>query len=176
MSISVYKKKEFSLNSADLIVDETVFHNANGYLGVRSNFEEGYPDGYNSIRGTYVNGFYDFSYMGQAEKLYGLTEQNQIMLNVCDTQGVRIWFDDEEFSMFRGEVVSRERLLNMKDGITERNVTWRSPKGREVSIRFTRMASFEILPLFLMQVKIAPLNFSGRIQIESLHRGDVRNF
>ncbi len=176
MSISVYAKKDFSLSPSDLVVDETVFHNANGYLGVRSNFEEGYPEGYNSIRGTYVNGFYDFCYMGQAEKLYGLTEEKQIMLNVCDTQGIKISLEDEEFSMFSGELLSRERLLRMKDGVTERNVVWRSPKGREVSIQFVRMASFEILPLFLIQVRIRPLNFSGRIRIESGHRGDVRNF
>ena len=176
MSISIYTKKEFSLHPADLLVDETVFHNANGYIGVRSNFEEGYPAGYNSIRGTYVNGFYDFSYMGQAEKLYGLAEQKQIMLNVCDTQGIKIWLDEEEFSLFSGKVISRERLLNMKDGITERNVVWRSPQGREVSISFTRMTSFEILPLFLIRAKILPLNFNGQIRIESLHRGNVRNF
>ena len=176
MSISVYSKKDFSLHPADLLVDETVFHNANGYIGVRANFEEGYPAGYNAIRGTYVNGFYDFSYMGQAEKLYGLTEQKQIMLNVCDTQGIKILLEDEEFSLFHGEIISRERLLNMKDGVTERNVTWRSPKGREVSIRFTRMTSFTILPLFLTQVRILPLNFSCQIKIESLHRGSVRNF
>jgi alpha,alpha-trehalose phosphorylase len=176
MNVSVYAKKDFSLNPADLLVDETVFHNANGYIGVRSNFEEGYPNGINTIRGTYVNGFYDFSFMGQAEKLYGLTEQKQIMLNVCDTQGIKIFLEDEEFSMFSGEVLQRERLLNMKDGITQRNILWRSPKGREVSLSFTRMASFEILPLFLIQVKILPVNFSGRIQIESTHRGDVRNF
>ncbi|MFT3894346.1 MAG: glycosyl hydrolase family 65 protein [Anaerolineales bacterium] len=176
MSISVYSKKDFSLNPADLLVDETVFHNANGYLGVRSNYEEGYPGGYNSIRGMYINGFYDFSYMGQAEKLYGLTEQKQVMLNVCDTQSIKIWLDEEEFSLFQGDVISRERLLNMQDGITERNVAWRSPKGKEVSIHFTRMASFEILPLFLIQVTILPLNFSGQIFIVSLHRGDVRNF
>lgn len=176
MSISVYSKKDFSLHPSDLLVDETVFHNANGYIGVRANFEEGYPAGYSAIRGTYVNGFYDFSYMGQAEKLYGLTEQKQIMLNVCDTQGIKILLEDEEFSLFHGEIISRERLLNMKDGVTERNVTWRSPKGREVSIRFTRMTSFTILPLFLTQVRILPLNFSCQIKIESLHRGSVRNF
>jgi alpha,alpha-trehalose phosphorylase len=176
MSISIYQKEDFSLSPVDLLLDETVFHNANGYLGVRSNYEEGYPEGYNTIRGTYVNGFYDFSFMGQAEKLYGLAEQKQIMLNVCDTQGIKIWLDDEEFSLFQGEVLHKERLLNMKDGITQRNITWRSPKGKEVTINFTRMASFAILPLFLIQVEILPLNFGGEIRIESSHRGNVRNF
>src|SRR5512141_1848552 len=116
MSISVYKKKEFSLNSADLIVDETVFHNANGYLGVRPNFEEGYPAGYNSIRGTYVNGFYDFSYMWQAEKLYGLTEQKQIMLNVGHTQRHSISLHDSAYPPYHSAVTRRERPLTMNDG------------------------------------------------------------
>ena len=39
----------------------TVFHNANGYIGVRSDFEEGYAQGYDTIRGSYINGFYDIA-------------------------------------------------------------------------------------------------------------------
>ncbi len=42
----------------DIHLRETLFHTANGYLGLRACFEEGVPDGIRSVRGTYINGFY----------------------------------------------------------------------------------------------------------------------
>ena len=45
----VYELNNFSLNNDELMLYETVFHNANGYIGIRSNFEEGYPKEYDSF-------------------------------------------------------------------------------------------------------------------------------
>ena len=59
--------EDFSLDNQELLLGETLFHNANGYLGVRGCFEEGYPQGFSQVRGTYINGFYDFAYMGGGE-------------------------------------------------------------------------------------------------------------
>ena len=75
-----YKIEPISLINDDLLLQETIFHNANGYIGVRSCFEEGYKAGYNSIRGTYINGFYDIARMKQPEKLYGLIEEKQTII------------------------------------------------------------------------------------------------
>ena len=38
---------------------ETLFAQANGYLGIRGSFEEGFAGpSPKSVRGTYINGFY----------------------------------------------------------------------------------------------------------------------
>ena len=42
MNEYVFRKEGFSSSREELLLNETLFHNANGYLGVRSNFEEGY--------------------------------------------------------------------------------------------------------------------------------------
>ena len=39
--------------------------------------------------------------MKQAEKLYGLVEEKQTMLNVADTQGIKLTVGDEDFSCLR---------------------------------------------------------------------------
>lgn len=172
----VYQIKNFSLENRDLVLYETLFHNANGYLGVRSNFEEGYPDDFQSIRGEYINGFYDFAEMKQAESLHGLTEEKQIMLNVADTQGIALELGGEAFSMFEGEVLESSRTLDMGRGVTERRVVWRSPKGREAEIVVTRMASFELLPLFTIEYRVKALNFGGQLSLRSTHIGSVLNY
>ena len=171
-----YILNDFALDNDSLKLGETIFHNANGYLGVRGSFEEGYPEGYDSVRGTYINGFYDFAAMPQAEKLYGLIEEKQTMLNVADTQGIVLWVDGERFSLFEGTVLDRTRCLDMEAGVTTREILWRSPSGRTVRISVKRMASFWLLPLFLAEYRVEAVDFSGEIRLCSSHRGDVRNY
>ena len=47
----VYQIEDIGLDNEQCLLNETVFHNANGYIGVRSDFEEGYAQGYDTIRG-----------------------------------------------------------------------------------------------------------------------------
>ena len=73
MKHEVYEITNFSLNWYHLKLNEVLFHNANGYIGIRYDFEEGYTEEYDMSPSQYINGFYDFSEMKQAENLYGLT-------------------------------------------------------------------------------------------------------
>ncbi|MFV0466810.1 MAG: glycoside hydrolase family 65 protein [Lachnospiraceae bacterium] len=171
-----YEINDLDLSNDALMLNETVFYNANGYIGIRANFEEGYPQGYDSIRGTYINGFYDFAKMNQAEKLYGLVEEKQTMLNVVDSQGIKLILGEEEFSMFEGTVLSSRRYLDMKGGHTVREVLWRSRGGHTVKITAKRMTSFEMLTLFTMEYTVESVDYQGEIRLVSTHIGDVRNY
>ncbi len=173
---TIYELNDIKLDNDTLLLHESLFHNANGYMGVRAAFEEGYPDGYKSIRGQYINGFYDFTEAKQAEKLYGLVQEKQTILNVADTQSVSIYFDEEPFSMFTGTVLQSRRWVDMERGVTGRYVSWRSPLGKEVEITIIRMVSFHILSLFTIECQIKSINFTGDIMIESQHSGNAMNF
>lgn len=176
MKNTKYEIKDFKLDNDSLMVYETIFHNANGYIGVRSNFEEGYPDGYNSIRGSYINGFYDIVSMPQAEKLFGFVEEKQTIINVADVQTIKLIINGEYFSMFDGEVLESTRMLDMKKGTTLRNVVWKSPKNDEVEISIKRMASFTHLNLFTIEYSVKALNSDCEIELISEHKGDVKNY
>lgn len=172
----IYKIKSPQLDNDTCLFHETLFHNANGYLGVRSCFEEGYPEEYTTVRGSYLNGFYDFVDVKHAEKLYGFIEEKQVMLNVADTQTIEIFLDGERFSMFQGKILASERTLNLRAGTSGRFVIWRSPRGKEVKISITRMVSHDLLNLFTIEYSLEPLNFSGTVKIVSTHRGLVQNY
>ncbi|MCM1234539.1 MAG: family 65 glycosyl hydrolase [Ruminococcus flavefaciens] len=176
MNQYIYEVNDLDLSQDNLLLAETLFHSANGYLGVRSNFEEGYPEGSKSIRGTYINGVYDFSQMNQAEKLHGLIEEKQTMLNVVDTQGIVLYVDGEKFTMFSGKVLEKSRVLDMGRGITIRHIVWENSLGKQVRIDITRMASFAYQQLFLVKYEVTPLNFSGTVEIKSFHEGQVSNY
>lgn len=172
----IYQIHDLPLDQDSLLLQETIFHNANGYIGVRSSFEEGYPATLQSIRGTYINGFYDFAEMKQAEKLCGLIEEKQTILNVVDSQGIRLKIDDEVFSMFEGSILRSERMLDMEAGFTLRKVLWRSPAGKDVEITIKRMTSFVQLSLFTIEYRVKALNFDGFVSFVSSHIGDVKNY
>lgn len=172
----VYEKADFQLDAYEISLNEALFHNANGYIGVRYDFEEGYPENYKMVPSQYINGFYDIAPMKQAERLYGLVQEKQTMLNVADTQSIKLTVGNDQFSMFTGTVLSSRLWLDLDAGVTVRRVHWRSQRGKELELRITRMASFHQLSLFTIQYEILPLNFSGEILIESGHNGNVSNY
>lgn len=171
-----YEINQIALDNDSLKLGETLFHNANGYIGVRGCFEEGYPEGFDSVRGMYINGFYDFASMPQAEKLCGLIEEKQTMLNVADTQGIEVFINGERFSMFEGTVLESKRVLDMEKGVTRREILWKSPAGKTVKIEVQRMASFAYLPLFLVEYTVSSVDFQGEVVLRSNQNGKVMNY
>ena len=172
----LYSSDERGLREEQLLLSETLFHCANGYLGVRGNLEEGLPEGKKTIRGMYINGFYDILSMPQAEKLHGLIEEKQTMVNVADTQSIRLILDGEPFSLWEGTLTQNLRTLDMRRGVTRREIAWKSPAGKSWRICFTRMASFVRKNLFLIRCELTPLDADGEVQVISGHVGEVSNF
>jgi len=173
---TVYEIQNIKLDRYHISLNEVLFHNANGYIGVRYDFEEGYPEEFCFVPSQYINGFYDLTPMKQAENLFGLVKEKQTMLNIADTQTIKLFLGDEQFSMFSGTVLNSKLRVDMEKGITVREVHWRSPKGKEVQLTITRMTSFYQLSLFTIQYEVLPLNFSGEIRFESSHNGNVVNY
>ncbi len=171
-----YSARAPACDPARRALEESLFHIANGYVGVRGTLEEGAPEGMDTMRGSYINGFYEIVPMKQAEKLTNVREDKETMLNTADTQGVRFCLAGEWFCQWEGTLLECERLLDMDKGLTERRVKWRSPQGKETAIRFRRMASFEQPSLFLIDCEVTPLNYAGEVEVESTHLALVRNY
>jgi len=165
--------RECGLNEQALLKNEAVFALANGYLGVRGNFEEGYQK---SIRGAYINGCFDTEEICYDEKFHGFPEQKQAIVNIQDFQTVRLWADDEMFSLFSGKVLNYERILDMQKGVCSRRVKWESPKGKRLQIDITRMVSLAVKELFTLDYYVTPLNFSGELRFESECNANVTNY
>ena len=172
----IFKKNIKTPDEKEFFFDETLFHNANGYIGVRGSLEEGVPHNFISMRGTYINGFYDIVDMKQAENLCNFVEKKETMLNVADTQTVYLTVNGEPFSLFSGEVIKNHRILNMEEGYTQRDIVWVSPKKDKVSISIKRMTSFEELSLFTIEYKVTALSGNVKLMFSSAHIPEVSNF
>ncbi|GKU27526.1 glycoside hydrolase family 65 protein [Clostridium folliculivorans] len=165
-----------SLEEKDLLKNESLFNVSNGYLGVRGNFEEKYPENYKTIRGTYINAFYEDAPIQYGEKAYAFPETMQKIVNVTDSQDIDIIINNEKFSVFQGTIKAFNRYVDIKKGCYIREIQWVSPLGKELKIKITRMASLKYLELFVINYEIEKVNFDEDIIIESSINGNVANF
>ena len=147
--------------------NETLFHTANGYIGVRGNFEEGVGSGIHTTQGSYINGFYETYELPYAEKYPGDSVFGQSIINVTDAQKIELWLDEEKFSIFQGSVTFYERKLDMKEGIVTRTIGWQSSKGHEIRLTIQRLTSFIQKELFIIRYSIKSINFQGQIKLKS---------
>ncbi|MCR5108810.1 MAG: family 65 glycosyl hydrolase [Lachnospiraceae bacterium] len=169
-------KKE-NYNPKELNLHETLFCNANGYIGIRGTLEEGVPSDFPTMRGQYLAGAYEIIQMKQAESLCNLVEKKQTMLNICDTQTIHLSINGEDFLPSEsGSVLDAERILDMERGFTERKTHWKSPSGRELMICIKRMTHFGVKELFTIEYELEALNFSGVAVFDSYHIAEVSNY
>ena len=84
----IYQVTGIGLNEKSLQLQETIFHNANGYIGYAAPWKKAFRQISTPCGGMYINGFYDIAPMKQAEKLCNLVEDKESMLNVADTQTI----------------------------------------------------------------------------------------
>ena len=168
--------EENQIDQASLLKNESLFNVANGYIGIRGNFEEGYPSDKVSIRGSYINAFYEEATITYGEKAFGFPETLQKIVNVMDGQTVFVTIGEERVNLFEGELKSLKRFVNLKEGYYTRQIHWVSPKGKEVKIDITRLASFATLELFAIHYRIEKINFDEEVIIESVIDGNVENY
>lgn len=155
--------------------DETLFHCANGYLGVRGCLEEGAEHGSVSIRGTYINGFSEDEEICYGERLYGFPQTKQVMVNLPDAQSVRLWAGGVIVRAWEPNAGQMTRTLDFANGTTERSFLFHTGQGT-LKINVTRMTSFLQKELFILRYTITSMDYSGEIQLDSMLNGDVTNF
>lgn len=156
--------------------NETTFSLSNGYIGTRGTYEEAYPfDIDTGLEGNFVNGFYESGQIRYGEANFGSPLYSQSILNLPNLKETKVFLEDEEFSMEKGELEEYSRKLHMRDGVLERSLIWTSPKGRRARICIKRLVSFDMKNILAIRYQVTPLNFDGTIRFYSRLQADVEN-
>jgi alpha,alpha-trehalose phosphorylase len=151
---------------------ETVFAIANGYLGIRGMVEDGRPT---YSPGTFIAGFHETWPIVHAEEAYGLAQVGQTVVNVPDATVMELFVDDEPLFFGTSRLRDYSRVLDMRDGVLTRRLTWSTPSGKHVAVRSSRLVSFEERHLVAMSLEVtvdraAPVVISSRV----VNRGRVK--
>lgn len=148
---------------------ETIFATANGYFGMRGNYDECDPV---QESGVFINGFYESWPIIYGERAYGFAKNGQTMLNVTDSRLIRLYVDDEPFFLPSALLISFRRVLDMQAGTLTREVVWEMPSGKQVRITSCRVVSFEHRHVAAVFYTVTLLNAAAPVVISSEARYD----
>ena len=162
--VEPWRVREVGLDQASLAVSESVFTLSNGHIGVRGNLDENDPA---ALPGTYLASFYETRPLPYAESGYGYPESGQTVVNVTDGKLIRLLVDDEPLDLRYGEILSHERILDLRRGVLERVAEWCSPAGKKVRIRSTRLVSLTRRSLLAIDYRVEPIDEPLRVVAQS---------
>ncbi len=143
---------------------ESIFALANGYLGLRGTQDEGRPV-YDPA--PMLNGFYETWPLVYPERAHGFPDTGQTIVGVPDGAILRLYVDDEAFSLEHADVLEYERVLDMRAGTLERRVVWRATDGSRFSVRSRRLVSFDNRHLACIQYEVLSLDRAAHLTISS---------
>lgn len=154
-------------------VSESLFSLANGYMGVRGNFEEDFSG--DTLQGSYIGGIYYPEAVSAFRHRKGLPDQVMRMANAANWIGIHVEIDGEALDLARGEIEEFRRVLDMRQGLLERFFQVRLPSGHRVQVRALRFCSMAEPEIGVIRYAITPLNFSGTLTLTPFLDLNVRN-
>ena len=113
----------------------------NGYMGIRSGFEEEYSG---QCRGFFIAGTYNRA---------GLNEVTELP-NIADITAFEITIDNERFSLLNGKIHEYNFALDMKTGGLKRELVWESTGNKKFRMIFRRFVSLDNRHLVCSKVSI----------------------
>ena len=137
---------------------ESLFAIANGYVGTRGSVHEHAPL---AEPATFVAGIYTQRSSGQD------------LVVAPDWAEFRIFVEDEEVRLDRGETREHRRLLDMRRGLFEHTWRFADAAGRVTRLWFRRLVSLADRHALVETVFLTPENYSARIAVESVLDGSV---
>ena len=155
-------------NQHDLSEDaQTIFSQGNGFFGIRGIDEERLPM---EVRqsGAFVQGLYEIQQDHKILCMKGAPILPDVFYRAAPAPHflhVQIKVGDAVFSPDHCSAYTKK--LNLKDGVLQRDAQWDLPDGKRIRVQFSRVVSLLDRQLFASQIRITPLNFSGRVELIS---------
>ena len=172
--VDEWRLTEASYGADDLGTTETLFAVGNGYLGFRGNVEEGRET---HTHGTFINGFHETWPIRHAEEAFGFARVGQTIVNVPDTKTMKLYVDDEPMLLSVADLDHYDRTLDFRTGRLTREIGWRTPGGKRVLVKSSRMISFTQRHLAVMEMEITVLDQAAPVVVSSqvLNRQDGKD-
>lgn len=147
-----------------LAVSETLFSLSNGYMGIRGTLDEVEP---HSARGTFLAGVYESHPLSYPEGGYGHPEEGQAMIAVADATPLRLVVDGTPVDVRTMEPITHRRCLDLRSGVLERALEWRTAAGTTMRLRSQRLASLRERCLGAVRFEIRALDGPAHVIVRS---------
>src|ERR1700754_1867355 len=162
--VEPWQVRETVLNLDILAQTESLFALSNGHIGLRGNLEEGEPHG---LPGTYLNSFYETRPLPYAEAGFSYPEDGQSVVDITNGKIMRLLVDDEPFDVRYGQLQEHERVLDLRAGVLKREARWKSPAGKQVSVRSARLVSLAQRSVAAIESVVEAIDDFVRVTVQS---------
>ncbi|MDE6347929.1 MAG: family 65 glycosyl hydrolase [Bacteroides sp.] len=156
-----------------LRMSESIFSLGNGRFGQRGYFEESYSS--DSYRGSFVGGitFLDKTRVGWWKN--GFPQYYTRIPKAADWSRINLRLIDEELDLARWDVDSFYRRLDLKEGISYRDMEVTSPRGNQLRIHVEHITDMARPNLCLIKYSVASINYTGKVSLVPLLDGNIEN-
>ncbi|WP_280146715.1 glycoside hydrolase family 65 protein [Bacillus velezensis] len=170
--IDEWKIKTNTFQKEYIRLQESLTSLANGYMGIRGNFEEGYSGG--SHQGTYIAGvwFPDKTRVGWWKN--GYPDYFGKVINAMNFIGIDVYVDGEKVDLYQNRLESFELELHMKEGILRRSAVVRI-QDKTVRIKSERFLSLAVKELCAIHYEAECLTGDAVITLVPYLDGNVVN-
>jgi alpha,alpha-trehalose phosphorylase len=151
-------------STAGVAQQETLFAVANGYMGLRGTHDEGLPSNDPAV---FLNGLHETWPIPYGEAAFGFATTGQTIVSAPDGSVVRLYVDEDPLVLSDSVVLSYERVLDMRTGMLERAVTFRTARGAVVALRSKRLASLQWRHLAAISYEVTLLEGAAELAIAS---------
>ena len=159
---------------ANVRSSESIFSLGNGRFGQRANFEEDYSGDH--MLGSYVGGVYypDRTKVGWWKN--GYPEYFAKVLNATNWTRIRVEVNGTVVDVATAaEVMSFERVLDMKQGLLQRSVHLRLAGGAEVALRSERFCSMAHPNRASIRMEVTAVSGVDSLRVVPLLDGGITN-
>lgn len=137
---------------------ETLFAQANGFLGVRASLP---VEAEESTPGSFVNGFFESHDIIYGENAYGYAKKHETMVKLFDFRRLDMSIDGEDV----GELVSEKRQLQLDQGHLLEEFICQTASGKQVRVELESFASHADRTCYAQKWTVTALNFSGQLTL-----------
>lgn len=164
---------EEGFHADHLRMSESIFSLGNGRFGQRGNFEEPYSS--DTYRGSFVGGitFLDKTRVGWWKN--GFPHFYTRIPNAANWSRIDLRLIDEELDLARWDIDKFSRRLDMRNGISYRDVQTTSPKGNRLTLHVEHIDDMAHPNLCLIRYSVTSLNYTGKVSLVPSIDGSIMN-
>jgi len=143
---------------------ETLFAVANGYMGMRGTHDEGLPS---HDPAFFLNGFHETWPIPYGESAFGFATTGQTIVSAPDGSVIRLYVDEEPLVLSESRLLAYERVLDMRAGLLERSVRFRTVRGAVVELKSQRLVSLHWRHLAAICYEVTLISGAAELAIAS---------
>ncbi len=174
-----YVKDEWKIIEKDFLEEnknnaESIFATANGYIGYRGTFEEGYKDNPEKTDiAMMLNGVYEYFPCFPVPFRPGFVSRQHRIISHVNPLKIFVYIDDEQAKTTNE---GYERILDMQTGEVSRSFVYTTKSGKKATLKFIRFASQFDRNVLCFKLKVSVDNDAKVKIISSLDKDLGVNF